>query len=92
MLNISIAYNRKLSNLAKIYINDAKYSGHNDSFTFKLAIFYNICSKTNILFKVKIKKVSKILKGLALENCPSNISISSTFINSDQIRYLIRKK
>lgn len=29
-------YGKDLSNLAKIYIDKAKYSGHNDNFTFKL--------------------------------------------------------
>lgn len=51
----------------KIYSNNVKYSGYNDSFTFKLAIFYNIYFKINILPKRKIKIFSIILKNLALE-------------------------
>ena len=33
----SIKHGRKLLNLMKIYINKAKYSGRNNSFTLKLA-------------------------------------------------------
>lgn len=38
---------RELLNLAKIYINEKKYSSHNNSFTFKLVIFHNIYSRVN---------------------------------------------
>lgn len=38
----SISYSKKLSNLVKIYTEDIKYYGCNNSFIFKLAIFYNI--------------------------------------------------
>lgn len=49
LITTSIGYSKKLSNLAKIYIDDIKYSGHNNSFIFTtLAIFYNIYSKSNI--------------------------------------------
>lgn len=44
----SIGHGKELLNLAKIYTNNTKYNGHNDSFTFKLAIFHDIYSKTNV--------------------------------------------
>lgn len=43
MLNTNVDYGKKLSNLAKICIDNAKYSSRNNSFTFKLAIFQDIC-------------------------------------------------
>lgn len=67
MLNTSVGYCRKLSNLVKIYINDAKYSNHNDSFIFKSVIFYNIFLRADIQLKVKMKAFSIMLKGLALD-------------------------
>jgi hypothetical protein len=36
-------YGRELANLAKLYINEAKYSGDNDNFDFKLTIFTDLC-------------------------------------------------
>lgn len=38
IVTININYNKKLSNLIKIYINNIKYSGNNNSFIFKLLI------------------------------------------------------
>lgn len=92
MLNTSTGNSKKLSNLVKIYTNNAKYSGHNNSFIFKLTIFYNICLRTNILLKAKIKTFFIMLKGPALDNYLSNIGISSIIMNFNYIRYSIRKK
>ena len=83
MLNTSISYSRELSNLAKVYIDNKKYSGCNNSFIFKLTIFHNICLKANILFKVKMKTFSTMFKGLTLDYYYSNISISAVTMNFD---------
>ncbi len=88
----STGHGRELSNLAKIYTDDAKYSGRNDSFTFKLAIFHDICSRADVPTEAKMKAFPTMLKGLALDNYSSNIGISGTVMNSDQIRYSIRRK
>ena len=69
--------NRKLSNLAKIYINKAEYNSRNDSFTFQLAIFYDIYTRANVLLEVKMKVFIIILKELALDYYYSNISINN---------------
>src|ERR1700722_14875410 len=42
---------KELANLAKMYIEDNKYSGENDNFDFKLVIFHNLCSRADILQK-----------------------------------------
>lgn len=57
---------------------------------FKLAIFYNICTKIENLFKTKMKIFSTILKNLTLDYYYLNISISNIVINFDQINYLMR--
>lgn len=85
-------YNRKLLNLTKIYTNDAKYSNHNHSLTFRLAIFYDICFRANVLPEVKIKTFHIIFKSPILDYYSSNISINSTDINSIQVCYLTRMK
>lgn len=38
IVTINIDYNKKLSNLIKIYINNIKYNSNNNSFIFKLLI------------------------------------------------------
>lgn len=90
MLNTSVGHCRELSNLVKIYINDAKYSNRNDSFIFKSAIFYNIFLTADIQFKVKIKAFSIIFKGLALDYYYVNISISVIALNFAHVYDLIR--
>lgn len=81
ILNTGTNHSRDLSNLAKIYTDDVKYSGRNDNFTFKLSIFHDIQSKSDILSKTKIKAFSIMLKSLALNYYYSNISISDIVIN-----------
>lgn len=83
MLNTSIGHGRELSNLVKIYTNDRKYSGCNDNFIFKLAIFHDICSRADILPEAKMKTFPTILKGLALDYHFSNISTSIIALNFD---------
>jgi len=39
---IAKTYSKELANLAKLYTNEAKYSGENDNFDFKLTIFTNL--------------------------------------------------
>lgn len=90
ILNISMGHNRKLLNLAKIYTNDAKYSGCNDSFIFKLVIFHNIYSKFDVLPQVKLKTFLIMLKNLALNYYYSNISINRVVINFNQVCYSIK--
>lgn len=85
-------HGRELSNLAKIYTGDAKYSSRDDSFTFKLAILHDICSKADLPPEAKMKGFPTMLKGPALDKYPSNIGISGTVMNSDQVRYSIRRK
>lgn len=85
IVTTSIIYSRRLSNLAKIYTNDIKYSGYNHSFTFKLAILNNICLRAYILLKIKMKVFSTMLKGLVLDHYYLNISINAVAMNFDQV-------
>ena len=85
MITTSIGHGRELSNLAKIYTDDAKYNGRNDSFIFKLAIFHDICSRADVPSEAKMKAFPTMLKGLALDYYYSNISTSTVAMNFDQV-------
>jgi hypothetical protein len=39
---IAKTYNKELTNLAKLYIDEVKYSGENNNFDFKLTIFTDL--------------------------------------------------
>ena len=39
---VAKTYNKELANLAKLYINESKYSSENDNFDFKLTIFIDL--------------------------------------------------
>lgn len=90
IITTSIDHGRKLSNLVKIYIDETKYSGYNNNFIFKLAIFYNICSKADVSLDTKMKIFPIILKDLALDYYYFNISISTVALNFDQVCNSIR--
>lgn len=80
MITISTSQKKELSNLAKIYTNNSKYNGRNNSFIFKLALFVNICSQANILPKANIKNFFTMLKNLALDFYYLNISTNTVII------------
>ena len=84
-ITTSIGHGRELLNLAKIYTNDAKYCDRNDKFIFKLAIFYDICLRADVLPEAKIKAFPTMLKGLTLDYYYSNISISAVAMNFYQV-------
>lgn len=54
--------------LAKMYTEDAKYSGEEDSFTFKLSMFHDICNKADVLQEAKLKAFPTMLGLLLLKN------------------------
>ena len=62
----SKGYRQELNIIIKIYIKESKYGGNKDSCNFKFIIFYNICRRANILYKVKVKAFPIMLKGLVL--------------------------
>ena len=70
--------------MAKIYTDKAKYSGEDDSFTFKLSIFHDICNRADVLPKAKLKTFPTMLKRLAIKFYYSNMNTDSS-LNLDQI-------
>ncbi|KAI1002948.1 hypothetical protein K3495_g5256 [Podosphaera aphanis] len=53
--------------MAKIYTEEQKYSGTNDSLDYKLRIFYDICSRVDFPQQAYLKALPTMLKGLALD-------------------------
>ena len=64
--------------MAMMYTDEAKYIGKNNSFTFKLTIFHDICSRAHVPHEIKLKAFSTMLKGLALDYDYSNVIISTS--------------
>ena len=62
----SKGYRQELGIIIKIYIEESKYKSDRDSFNFKLAIFYNIYGRADVLYKTKAKAFPMMLKGLVL--------------------------
>ena len=57
-------YNKEAVTIIKIYTDNQKYNSINDSFNFKLTIFYNIYRRSSLPPKGYITAFSIILKGL----------------------------
>jgi hypothetical protein len=60
-------HEKKLANLAKLYTNEAKYNDDNDSFSYKLTIFHDMCNRVDVLQSAKLKAFSIMSKGLILD-------------------------
>lgn len=72
-----------------MYTDEAKYSGENDSFAFKLTIFHDICSRADVPHEAKLKAFPTMLKGLALDYYYSNVSISGP-MSFDEVCWAMR--
>jgi len=41
-------FGKELTNLAKLYTKNTKYSGEDDNFDYKLMVFYDLCKKASL--------------------------------------------
>ena len=57
-------YSKEVAIIIKIYIDNQKYNRVNNSFNFKLIIFYNIYKRSGLPLKGYIVVFPNILKGL----------------------------
>ncbi|KAI0993133.1 hypothetical protein K3495_g15051, partial [Podosphaera aphanis] len=62
-----------LINLSKIYTDDLKYSGDDDSFDYKYGIFIDLCEKVEVPRDAYFKAFSTMLKGAALNHFYTSI-------------------
>jgi hypothetical protein len=76
-MRIKNEHEKELANLAKLYTNEAKYDDENDSFSFKLTIFHDMCDCVDVSQSAKLKAFSTMLKDLILDYYYSNMFIST---------------
>jgi hypothetical protein len=88
-MRIESGHGKELANLAKLYTNEAKYSDENDSFSFKLTIFHDMCDRADVSQSAKLKAFSTMLKGLAFDYYYSNMS-TDIFIIFDEVCFSMR--
>ncbi|KAI1005023.1 hypothetical protein K3495_g3196 [Podosphaera aphanis] len=68
--------------MEKIYTEEQKYSGTNDSFDFKMRIFYDICNRADVPHEAYLKALPTMLKELALDINYINELCSMSFQNA----------
>jgi hypothetical protein len=78
-------YGKELANLAKLYTADAKYSGENDNFDYKLTIFLDLCGKASIPSPGLTQAYSTMLKGLALDHYYTNLKNNPVGVPFNQL-------
>ena len=80
-------YSKEAATIAKIYIDNQKYDGINDSFDFKLTIFYDIYKRSGLPLNGYMIAFLIMLKGLAQEHYyNSNLSTRLFLKACDYIR------
>jgi negative regulator of genetic competence, sporulation and motility len=82
-------YDRELVNLTKLYTDEAKYSENNDNFLFKLIMFNDMCDRIDVLYKIKLKVLSIMLKKLTLNYYYSNMINNDHSITFDDVCVLL---
>ena len=60
-------FGREITNLAKLYTDEVKYSGEQDNFDFKFEIFQNYCLRAGVPKQAYIIAIPSMLRGLALK-------------------------
>jgi hypothetical protein len=77
----AVNYGRDLVTLAKIYIEESKYSGEDDNFDRKLTIFNDLYDRVGIPQEAKIKGFPTMLRSIALNFYYENKATYTTFNN-----------
>jgi hypothetical protein len=91
-IRIESDHEKELANLIKLYTDETKYSDENDSFSFKLTIFHDMCDRANVSQSAKLKTFFTMLKDLAFDYYYSNMFINSmNLIIFDEISFSKRK-
>jgi hypothetical protein len=61
-------YGKEIGIVAKMYTEEQKYGGIDESFDYKLKIFYNICKRAGLPNTAYINAFPTMLKGLAQDH------------------------
>jgi hypothetical protein len=70
-------HEKELANLAKLYTDETKYSDENDSFSFKLTIFHDMCDRVDVSQSAKLKEFFKIWLLITTTRTCSSWALSS---------------
>ncbi len=90
-IKIESDHEKELANLIKLYTDETKYNDENDSFSFKLTIFHNMCDRADVLQSAKLKAFLIMLKDLAFDYYYSNMFIIiTTVITFDEVCFSMR--
>lgn len=73
---------KEIATVAKIYTDEQKYSGVNDSFDYKLTIFYDICKRSGLSPEGYITAFPTMLKGHAQDHYYSSSLSSKPFADA----------
>jgi hypothetical protein len=71
---------KELANLIKICTKKTKYKDENDSFSFKLTIFHDLCDRVDVFESIKLKAFFIMLKELTFDYYYSNMNIDAFII------------
>ncbi len=88
-IKIESDHEKELANLIKLYTNQTKYNDENDSFSFKLTIFHDMCDRADVSQSAKLKAFSTMLKDLTLDYYYSNMS-TDVLIIFDEVCFSMR--
>lgn len=86
----TIDYEKKIDNLIKMYTDETKYSEENDSFSFKLIMFHDICRRAKLSHEVKSNAFLIMLKRLALNYYYAHLSINNDRATFDDVCFAIK--
>jgi hypothetical protein len=90
-IRIESDHEKELANLIKLNKNEVKYSDENDSFSFKLTVFHDMCDRADVSQSAKLKAFLTMLKDLAFDYYYSNMFINSMiFIIFHEICFSMR--
>jgi hypothetical protein len=90
-IRIESDHEKELANLTKLYTNETKYSDENDSFSFKLTIFHDMCDLVNVSQSAKLKAFLIMLKNLTFDYYYSNMfTIIIIVITFDEVCFSMR--
>jgi hypothetical protein len=88
-IRIESDHEKELANLTKLYTDETKYSDENDSFSYKLTIFHDMCNRVDVSQSVKLKAFPTMLKDLTLNYYYSNMS-TDILIIFDEVCFSMR--
>ncbi len=90
-IKIESDFKKELANLTKLYTDETKYNDENDSFSFKLTIFPDMCDRVDVSQSAKLKAFLIMLKNLALDYYYSNMfTITTTVITFDEVCFSMK--